>query len=157
MLNAAPALKTGEKIWFFSAKKEILLRLCYGSMQYLAQYTGSSLSSFPLKDGWAGGQPELWALGCGLWAVTTGRSTPVCSVIKIASSLSNKKREKDFACLGCTIIQSLRPDTSPHIICHFFFHFVNKHLGCNFSSRAFKKFQENRQNVSTEQKSLRIV
>ena len=32
-----------------------------------------------------------WSLGC---------------VLKIAQSVSNKKREKDFACLECVIIQS---------------------------------------------------
>ena len=146
-------LRPERKFDFFSANKdfiEVVMVAC--SKQYPAQSSGSSLSFFPPVS-----LRPTWALSWGLWAVTTRRSTPVCSVIKIASSLSNKKREKDFACLGCTIIQSLRPDTSPHIICHFFFHFVNKHLGCNFSSRPFKKFQENRQNVSTEQKSLRIV
>ena len=66
-------------------------------------------------------------------------------VTKIGLSVSNKKREKDFACLGCAIRQSLK---TQHLASHNlpFFHYfvkVTEMLRCfcvNYFSRALQKF-----------------
>ena len=116
MLNAPPALKSGEKISIFSATKdfiEVVRVMVARSIQHSLACQARLAHLSPHFQHWKLAELELAA-------VTTGRSSPVCGVAwsKLPPLRSNKKREKDFACLGCTIIQSLSPDTSPHIICH---------------------------------------
>ena len=112
-----PLCRTLRKFCFFSATEDFI-EVVHDMEHWYSVYSVQQRS----RRGW----PGAWCV------VSHWRSPPSSSmfhspsprVTKIGSSVSNKKREKDFACLDCTIRQSLR---TQHLAFHnlpFFHHFV---------------------------------
>ena len=118
MLNATPALPDFEKILFFFCNRRFYWSCSWYGAVWYSVYSVQQRS----RRGWPGAWCVVWH-----WRSPPSSSmfhSPSPRVTKIGSSVSNKKREKDFACLDCTIRQSLR---TQHLAFHnlpFFHHFV---------------------------------